>query len=156
MVDKKVTSFRIERHHSHSWSYEYTIDGKHRDIIASSKDELRQKVLEKGFPWDDGRDEEDEKRANNRVINISGGTISKSEDELKRELERKSILNEKIVPKQGRGTCPYCGEKVSDKDYRCPHCMAKLRSEKNYYDNYDDVDIWEALGENNLDDRGWH
>ena len=53
MVDKKVTSFRIERHHSHSWSYEYTIDGKKRDITASSAYELKNKVLERGFPWDD-------------------------------------------------------------------------------------------------------
>lgn len=51
MVDKKVTSFKIERHHSHSWSYEYTIDGKHRDIIADSLPELKKIVLARGFPW---------------------------------------------------------------------------------------------------------
>ena len=51
MVEKKVTSFKIERHHSHSWSYEYTIDGKHRDIIADSLPELKKIVLARGFPW---------------------------------------------------------------------------------------------------------
>ena len=52
MVAKKVTSFRIERHHSHSWSYEYTVDGKHRDIIADSLPELKKIVLARGFPWE--------------------------------------------------------------------------------------------------------
>ena len=52
MSDKKVTSFKIERHHSHSWSYEYTIDGKHRDIIADSLQELKKIVLARGFPWE--------------------------------------------------------------------------------------------------------
>ena len=49
---KKVTSFRIERHLSHSYSYEYTIDGKHRDIIADSLPELKKKVLARGLPWE--------------------------------------------------------------------------------------------------------
>ena len=53
MANKYVSSYKIECHHKFSWSYEYTIDGKKRDIIASSVDELKEKVLERGFPWDD-------------------------------------------------------------------------------------------------------
>lgn len=52
MSDKKVTSFKIERHHSHSWSYEYTIDGKHRDIIADSLHDLKKIVLARSLPWE--------------------------------------------------------------------------------------------------------
>ena len=51
--NNKVSSYTINCHHKYSWSYEYTIDGKKRDIIASSAYELKNKVLERGFPWDD-------------------------------------------------------------------------------------------------------
>ncbi|WP_295594310.1 zinc ribbon domain-containing protein [uncultured Methanobrevibacter sp.] len=157
MVDKKVTSFKIERHHSHSWSYEYTIDGKHRDIIASSKEELRQKVLERGFPWDGGRDTKDDKSVHNEdVFYISSGRIAKSEDEVKRKVLEKGPF---ISDKRGSGnnkTCPYCGEKISYNDSRCPHCKTKLRAKKTYYDNYDYVDDEPFFDEFDVDDRGWH
>lgn len=53
-TNHNVSSYAIICHLKFSWSYQYeTIDGKRRDITASSADELKNIVLERGFPWDD-------------------------------------------------------------------------------------------------------
>ena len=53
-INHNVASYTIICHLKFSWSYQYeTIDGKKRDITASSANELKDKVLERGFPWDD-------------------------------------------------------------------------------------------------------
>lgn len=53
-TNHNVSSYAIICHLKFSWSYQYeTIDGKKRDITASSANELKRMVLERGFPWDD-------------------------------------------------------------------------------------------------------
>lgn len=52
MVNKKLTDFKIVRHHTYSWSYIYKIDGKKRDITGSSIENLKKQVLDMALPWD--------------------------------------------------------------------------------------------------------
>ena len=53
-MDKKdVYSFKIVQHHKHSWSYNYTINGKKRDISGSSLHDLKRQVLNLNLPWDE-------------------------------------------------------------------------------------------------------
>lgn len=53
MESKKISSFKIVKHHTYSWSYNYkTIDGKKRDISGSSLENLKKQVLDMGLPWD--------------------------------------------------------------------------------------------------------
>lgn len=53
MEEENTFLFEIVKIHDFSWSYVYIINGKKRDIYGDSLGDLKRKVLEKGFPWDD-------------------------------------------------------------------------------------------------------
>lgn len=44
--------YKIKRNASYSWSYIYK-NGKSRELWSNSKENLKEKVLSYGFPWDD-------------------------------------------------------------------------------------------------------
>ena len=59
MTKDKISSFKIVKHNSFSWSYVYIINGKKRDIHGDSLHDLRKKVSVRGLPWDDENFPED-------------------------------------------------------------------------------------------------
>lgn len=55
MTKENTFSFEIIKHSDFSWSYVYIIDNKKRDLHGSSLHDLKRKVLDRGFPWDNNR-----------------------------------------------------------------------------------------------------
>ena len=126
-LNNEVFSYVIKRYSPFSFRYEYTLDGQQRYIFASSTDELKEKVLERGFPWDDERIPNEKKFSTRKRYNF---------DKMETNSKRSTVKT--II-------CPYCEKEVGEDDSRCPYCMAKLKSNthsrEHHYDKYYEPDI---------------
>ena len=79
MAKEKVTDYKIEQHNN-AWSYLYVTERGRGNIIASSVDELRQKVLTRDLPWNDKSVLTDVSK-NNSNFNVRIEALRKINDE---------------------------------------------------------------------------